>query len=119
MGPIISYSVGPYPGKGTGETSLFSQMIGSVAKNDLLLADRYYCTWAIIALLLQPGSHILMLNHAQRKPDFRLGKRLAAKGHIVEGKNPSENPTGSTIMTRMRYPIKYGSGRSLLRLKSM
>lgn len=92
VGSMISYSVGPYQGKGSGETSLFSQMISSVAKNDLLLADRYYCTWAIIALLLQQGSHILVLNHAQRKPDFRLGKKLAAKDHIVEWKKPRRKP---------------------------
>lgn len=52
VGSVVSYSMGPYQGKGSGETSLFSQIIGAIAKNELLLADRYYCTWAIIALTI-------------------------------------------------------------------
>jgi len=40
-----------YQCKGSGETSLFSQVINAIAENDILLADRYYCTWAIIEAL--------------------------------------------------------------------
>jgi hypothetical protein len=92
VGSVISYSAGPYQGKGSGETSLFSQVIGAIAKNDILLADRYYCTWAIIALVLQQGSHILVQNHIKRKPDFRRGKKLGAKDHLVEWKKPRRKP---------------------------
>ncbi len=70
VGSVVSYTLGPYQGKGSGETSLFSQMISAITQDDLLLADRYYCTWAIIALILQQGAHMLLLNHAQRKPDW-------------------------------------------------
>ncbi len=54
-GSVVSYAQGAYQGKGTGETSLFSRLFGDITTNDLLLADRYYCTWAIIALLLKHG----------------------------------------------------------------
>lgn len=92
VGSVISYSMGPYQGKGSGETSLFSRMISTIDKNDLLLADRYYCTWAIITLLMQQGSQILVQNHAQRKPDFRRGKKLGAKDHLIEWKKPRRKP---------------------------
>jgi hypothetical protein len=92
VGSVISYSMGPYQGKGSGETSLFSRMISTIAKNDLLLGDRYYCTWAIITLLMQQGSQILVQNHAQRKPDFRRGKKLGAKDHLIEWKKPKRKP---------------------------
>ena len=92
VGTVVSYAVGPYQGKGTGETSLFSQLIDAIAKNDLLLADRYYCTWAILALMMQKRSHLLVQNHAQRKPDFRCGKKLGAKDHLVEWKKPKRKP---------------------------
>jgi Transposase DDE domain len=92
VGSVVSYSMGPYQGKGSGETSLFSQVMGAIAKNDLLLADRYYCTWAIIALTIQQGSHILVQNHVQRKPDFRRGKKLGTKDHLVEWKKPKRKP---------------------------
>lgn len=44
VGTVIDYAVGPYQGKGTGETSLFSQLIETLSVGNLLLADRYYCT---------------------------------------------------------------------------
>jgi len=92
VGTVVSYAVGPYQGKGTGETSLFSQLMDAISKNDLLLADRYYCTWAILALMMQKKSHLLVQNHAQRKPDFRCGKKPGAKDHLVEWKKPKRKP---------------------------
>jgi hypothetical protein len=92
VGSVIAYSIGPYQGKGSGETSLFSRLINAIAKNDLLLADRYYCTWTIISLMIQQGSHMLVQNHAQRKPDFRKGKKLGVKDHLVEWKKPKRKP---------------------------
>ena len=92
VGSVVSYSIGSYQGKGSGETSLFSRVIGDIAKQDILLADRYYCTWAFIALMMQQDSHILVQNHAQRKPDFRQGKKLGTKDHLVEWKKPKRKP---------------------------
>ena len=92
VGSIISYATGSYQGKGSGETSLFSQMIGNIANNTLLLADRYYCTWAILALILQQGGHMLVQNHAQRKPNFNLGQRLGPKDHLITWKKPKRKP---------------------------
>ncbi|MEE9355796.1 MAG: IS4 family transposase [Methylococcaceae bacterium] len=92
VGSVVSYSMGPYQGKGSGETSLFGRMIGTITQNDLLLADRYYCTWAIIARLIQQGSHMLVQNHAQRKPDFRRGKKRGTKDHLIEWKKPKRKP---------------------------
>ena len=91
-GSVVSYAMGPYQGKGSGETSLFSQIIDTIGTYDILLADRYYCTWAIIALILQQDSHILVQNHAQRKPDFRRGKKLGAKDHLIEWEKPKRKP---------------------------
>lgn len=92
VGAVVSYAMGPYQGKGSGETSLFSHLIDAIDKNDLLLADRYYCTWTIIARLIQQGSHMLVQNHAQRKPDFCQGKKLEAKDHLIEWEKPKRKP---------------------------
>ena len=92
VGSVVSYSTGPYQGKGSGETSLFSRVIDAINKHDILLADRYYCTWAIIALMMQQGSHMLVQNHAQRKPDFRRGKKLGTKDHLIEWEKPKRKP---------------------------
>ena len=99
VGAVFAYATGPYQGKGTGETALFSQMLSHIANSTLLLADRYYCTWAIIASILQQDGHILqqdghilVQNHAQRKPDFRLGQLLGPKDHLVTWKKPKRKP---------------------------
>lgn len=91
-GAVISYAKGCYQGKGTGETSLLAALFKDIATNDLLLADRYYCTWAIIALLIKQGSHILVQNHAQRKPNFSEGRKPNAKDHIIRWKKPKRKP---------------------------
>ena len=67
-------------------------LFGDISVNDILLADCYYCTWAIIALLLQQGSHLLVQNHAQRKLDFAAGEQLGAKDHIIDWKKPPKKP---------------------------
>lgn len=92
VGAVVAYATGPYQGKGTGETALFSQLLSHIANSTLLLADRYYCTWAIIASILQQGGHVLVQNHAQRKPDFRLGQRLGPRDHLVIWKKPKRKP---------------------------
>jgi len=91
-GSIGSYAKGPYQGKGSGETSLLSVLFEDISDNDLLLADRYYCTWTIFALILKQNSHFLVQNHAQRKPNFSEGKKLGAKDHIVSWKKPKKQP---------------------------
>jgi hypothetical protein len=92
VGAIVAYATGPYQGKGTGETALFSQLLSHIANSTLLLADRYYCMWAIIASILQQDGHVLVQNHAQRKPNFRLGQRLGPRDHLVTWKKPKRKP---------------------------
>lgn len=91
-GTIIDYVIAPYQGKGTGETSLFSQMFDSLNPGDILMADRYYCTYAIITMLKLKGVHVLFQNHAQRKPDFSCGQKLGGKDHLIEWEKPQRRP---------------------------
>ena len=91
VGAVVDYATAPYQGKGTGETTLFSQMLRHIANSTLLLTDRYYCTWAIIASILQQEGHILVQNHARRKPDFRL-EPLGPKDHLATWKKPKRKP---------------------------
>ncbi|WP_305909040.1 IS4 family transposase [Methylomarinum sp. Ch1-1] len=91
-GAMTDYALGPYQGKGTGETSLFSQLLDSLTGGDLLLADRYYATYAIVALMQYMSADVLFKNHANRHADFRLGKKLGAKDHLIKWKKPLRKP---------------------------
>jgi len=92
IGSIINYSIGPYQGKQTGESSLFSQLIDSLSLGDILIADRYYCTFAIISLLQSMQIPVLFQMHARRKVNFKRGQKLGAKDHIVDWHKPKLKP---------------------------
>jgi hypothetical protein len=91
-GAVLDYALAPYEGKGTGETSLLSRMWSTLKPRDLLLADRYYATYAILALALQGGVEILMQSHAKRKLDYRKGCKLGKYDHLIEWLKPKHKP---------------------------
>ena len=91
-GTVMAYSLGAYQGKGTGETSLLSQLLGDLSVGDLLLADRYYCTFGIIALLQSCGVPVLFQMHANKKVNFSQGVSLGAKDHLVDWEKPKRKP---------------------------
>jgi hypothetical protein len=91
-GSCVDYAIGPYQGKGRGETSLFSLLFQSLGKHDLLLADRYYTSYAIIAKLMQQGTSLVFRQRSTVKTDFRRGQRLGAKDHIINVKKPKKKP---------------------------
>ena len=103
-GTIIDYRMGAYQGKGTGETSLFSQLLDSLLTGDLLLADRYYCTFAIIALLQAKGIPVLFPLHANKKADFRQGNKLGTNDHRVEWQKPKRKPVWMTALAYADLP---------------
>lgn len=91
-GMVTDYAYGSYEGKGVGESSLFDQIRGNLTEGDLLLADRYYATYAIIMLLLLAGVPVVMRSHANRIIDYRKGKRLGKRDHLVAWKKPKRIP---------------------------
>ncbi len=91
-GSCIDYVLGPYQGKGTGETSLFSQLINVLCQSDVLIADRYYTSFAIIALLLKQGTPLVFRQRSTVKSDFRRGQRLGAKDHVIHLIKPKKKP---------------------------
>ena len=99
-GAFIDYRLGAYQGKGTGETSLFSQVMDALSIGDMLMADRYYCTYAIIALMQAKGIPVLFPIHANKKADFKQGVKLDARDHLIEWKKPKRKPVW---MTELEY----------------
>ena len=105
-GSLIAYSYGPYEGKGTGETSLLSQLFGHLTAGDLLLADRYYCTFAICALMQACGVPVLFQMHARKKVDLNLGVSLGPKDHLSEWVKPKLRPVWMSIEDYAALPDK-------------
>lgn len=99
-GAVLDAAIGPYSGKAGSEHALFRQLLGSISANDLILADRYYCAYFVIALIQAQGADVLFQQHQRRHTDFRKGRRLGTRDHIVAWQKPKIHPSW---MTREQY----------------
>ena len=81
-------ALGPYEGKETGETALLRQLFDRLPFGSVLLADRFYCSYFMVALLREHGVDVVFRLHHRRHVDFRRGRRLGRNDHIVEWKRP-------------------------------
>jgi hypothetical protein len=103
---VLDVAMGPYQGKETGETALFRTLLDRLEKGDVLLADRYYASYWMIALLLQRGVDSLFRQHQLRKTDFRGGHRLGHEDHVITMKKPARKPDWMDEPTYERMPAE-------------
>jgi Transposase DDE domain len=81
-------AIGPYSGKETGETALLRELFGRLRRGDVVVGDRYYCSYFMICLLKERGVDVVTRLHQRRTADFRRGKRLGPGDHVVEWLRP-------------------------------
>lgn len=70
---IQGMAMGPYAGKETGETALFRQLLERLKPGDVVLADRYFCSYFMFALLMALGVDVVCRLHQRRRSSFHLG----------------------------------------------
>jgi hypothetical protein len=85
---VVGAAFGPHSGKETGETALFRELFAQLRAGDIVVADRYYCSYFMIALLQQRGVDAAFRLHHLRHYDFRRGQRLGRDDHIVTWQRP-------------------------------
>jgi len=85
---IVGCAFGPYQGKETGETALLRELFEQLRSGDVVVADRYHCSYFMIALFLQHGVDVAFRLHQLRHYDFRRGRRLGQGDHVVEWVRP-------------------------------
>lgn len=88
VGAVLDAAVGPSAGKGTGEPALFRGLHNRLDAGDVVLADRYFCSYFEFALLQQRGVDVVMRLHQRRPVDFRTGRRLGTNDHVVVWNKP-------------------------------
>jgi hypothetical protein len=89
-GAVVNLGFCRYAGKGQGEVSLLRRLWDVLHPGDVLLADCLMSNWTNILLLQRRGVELVSrLNKANRKADFRRGRRLDADDHIVRWFKPS------------------------------
>ena len=100
---VQAMDLGPYAGKETGETALLRQLFDWLPSGDVVLADRYYCSYFMIALLLERGVDVVTRLHQARKADFRRGRRVGPGDHVVTWTRPAK-PAWMDQATYERMP---------------
>jgi len=100
---VMDLALGPYQGKETGESALLRTLLGRLSADDIAVADRYYCSFMMIALLLGQGTHVCARKHQFRHSDFRRGKRLGKYDHLLVWTRP-QRPTWMDEATYARIP---------------
>ena len=67
---VHNVAIGPYAGKETGETALLRKVLNSFKPGDVMLADRYFCSFFMLAILKSRGIDVCMRLHQLRKIDY-------------------------------------------------
>jgi len=80
--------MGPYSGKESGESALLRTLFASLRDGDVVVADRYYCSYWMLAMLHQRGVDGVFRMHHFRKYDFRRGRRLGPDHHVITWTKP-------------------------------
>jgi hypothetical protein len=86
---LTGCAMGPCKGKETGETALFRQLTEQIRRGDVVVADRYFCSYWQMAMLRERGADGCARMHQRRKYDFRRGQRLGPGDHVVEWCKPA------------------------------
>lgn len=102
-GAVLRWATGPCRGKGTGEQALFRSLMPHLSKGDIILVDRYHCTYFTVAMLAERGVDILTRQHQRRFTDFRKGRRLGYRDQLVTWIRP-QRPRWMDLTTYEQMP---------------
>lgn len=92
---VQDLAYGPSKGKKTGEPALFRSLLAEMVAGDVVVFDRYYCSYFMVALALRHGLDLVVRLHQRRSCDFRRGQRLGPDDHLVVWQRPPR-PTWMT-----------------------
>lgn len=85
---VQDLAYGPCQGKETGETALFRSLLKDMVAGDVVVMDRYYCSYFMVALAQAKNLELVVRLHQRRHYDFRRGRRLGPDDHVVVWQRP-------------------------------
>lgn len=92
-GMLTAWATGPWLSH---EVVLLQTLWDSLPAGEVLLADRGFCNWALLAQCLQRNLHAVFRVKGIRRSDFRCGKRLSRNERLVRWRKswaPAETVT--------------------------
>jgi hypothetical protein len=88
-GVVLDVALSPYCGKKTGETALLRQLFHQFQKGDVALADALFANYWTLAGLIKRGVDVIARHDGKRPLDWRVGRRLGKKDHLVVWRKPA------------------------------
>ncbi len=82
-GCLLAAAIGPFAGKETGETALLRRLLGFFRKGDVVVADRYFCCYWLVATLMQLGVDVCFRKTEGRAVSMFKLKRLGRNDHLM------------------------------------
>jgi putative transposase len=82
-------AMAPYAGKETGELALLRELFDQLDSNDVLLADKLYCAYFTIALLVERQVDMVVRLHHLRKENVCRTRRLSKKDSLIIWPKPA------------------------------
>ncbi len=70
------------------EVAMLQMLWDCLRPGDVLLADRGFCNWALLAQCLHRNLHAVFRVKGVRRADFRQGKRLSRNERLVQWRKP-------------------------------
>lgn len=101
---LLDMAMGPYQGKETGETALLRELLDDLKPGAILLADRYYCTYWLVAMAQARGVDVVFRMHQLRAYDFQRGQHLGPDDHVVSWSRP-QRPSWMDPETYATMPL--------------
>lgn len=102
-GAINSMAIAAYQGKQTGETSLLRSILDRILPGRILLADRYYASYWLLAMSELRDIDLVARAHHRRKVDFRRGLKQGNLDQLVVYWRP-ERPTWMNEEEYRQFP---------------
>lgn len=98
-GALLNAVMGHFKGKGASEQTLLRSLLDTLETGDLLLGDAFYATYFLLAELRLRGVDAVFEQHGSRKrsTDFRCGKSLGSRDHLITLTKPKIRPDWMTI----------------------
>lgn len=87
-GAVVEFGICLYAGKGQIELGMLRALWDIFVPGHIVLADRYACAWTEMVMLKQRDVDSVVRLNVNRKADFRHGKPMAQRDHVVEWPKP-------------------------------
>jgi hypothetical protein len=113
-GVVLDAAFGGYRTPGHDEQALLRTLLDTLESGDLLLGDAFYATYFLLAALQARGVEAVFEQQGARRrsSDFRRGKRLGVRDHLIVLHRPTLRPDWMT-------PAQFASAPETLTVREL